>query len=928
MSEHSAAVSRGNSAFMERLSELPFRAARFISVNRSYFLAFLLPTVILFIAYIIFGVWPFGERSVLSLDLNAQYVYYYDYIYDVLAGDESIFYSWSRNLSGEFAGIIGYYLASPFNLLVYLWDRSWITEGLLTMMLAKAGACGLSAAFLLKRHRGLSDTTTVCFSVMYALCGFFVVQTMDPMWLDGLVALPLAAMGVERICDKRRFKLYVLSLVYIFIANFYIGYMVGIFTALYFFYYLASGKSANKCFGQHCGAVLMYGTASVSAILMSCVMILPVYKSLSNGKFEFTQPDFSVAESFDIADTFIKLFPCTYDSVRMEGMPALYAGTLALVFTVIYFISRRFPARERIAGGVLVAVLMLCMYIRPVDMLWHGGQMPNWLPYRYSFLVSFLLILFGAEAFDRIKKLRGASFGTAFGILLAMLLYADLGNDGEFYDAVLDIAVPLAVLGVICIAAYAYKKYCNAAAMKVTMTVLICAECLLNTTVSLFLMHRDIVFSKRATYRFDIPYTREVTDYVHQQDGDFYRMEKTFHRCVNDPIALRMYGMSHSSSTLNARAIDLLKGLGFSGREHYSRYDGATLFLDDIFGVRYVLAKDERTVPYTEQLAVPRNDARRVMVPGGEAALPDQIDVYKNSDELGIAYLASDGVLELVPELYTEDDADFASPFRYQNALAKALSGDEENTIFLPVTDVEFDSENIRTGYTTDSHHSYRKKDEEDGAWISYTITAQQDGPIYMFLPTIYERETGMYINGEYRQNYYKYENYSAEYLGTYKEGESFELKLELLENAVYFKEAQFFSIDMQALQKFNDELSAMNAETTLTRTSGSRLELSVNAAEDMVLFTTIPAEEGWTVLVDGREVPWTTTLDGALLAVPVAAGEHEIVLDFVPAGLKAGLMLTGSGILLFVIMILAARTMRRKEPADEAATEQTDQTE
>ena len=217
------------------------RVRKAIFDSRAYCLSFLLPVVILFGAYIVFQVWPFGARSVLSLDLNAQYVYYYDYMYDVFAGDESIWYSWSRNLSGEFMGIIGYYLASPFNLLVWIFPREWITEGLMTMMLAKAGAAGLTCALFLGRHRGCRRTTTVCFSVMWALCGYFIVQTMNPMWLDGLVALPLVAMGVESICDKRKFLLYVLSLVYIFAANFYIGYMVGIFSALYFVWYLASG---------------------------------------------------------------------------------------------------------------------------------------------------------------------------------------------------------------------------------------------------------------------------------------------------------------------------------------------------------------------------------------------------------------------------------------------------------------------------------------------------------------------------------------------------------------------------------------------------------------------------------------------------------------------------------------------------------------
>lgn len=253
-------------------------------------------------------------------------------------------------------------------------------------------------------------------------------------------------------------------------------------------------------------------------------------------------------------------------------------------------------------------------------------------------------------------------------------------------------------------------------------------------------------------------------------------------------------------------------------------------------------------------------------------------------------------------------------PFLLQNQLARALAGDEGlDDIFKRVTDIEFDSDNIRSGTTMDSHRSYRKKDEESEAWLTYTITLHEDGPVYMYLPTKYERETEMYINGVYRGNYYLYENYSIEYLGTYSEGESFELQFKLLDNAVYFKEAQFFYADTAALESFNAALSVRNAETQLTRTSGDTLELSVNAEEDCVLFATIPAEEGWTVLVDGKETKWTTAMGGALIAVPVSAGEHTIVLDFFPAGMKLGLLLTAMGAAAFALLIAVVWLDRKR---------------
>ncbi len=873
------------------------RVGKAIADSRAYWLSFLLPVAILFSAYIIFQVWPFGERSVLSLDLNAQYVYYYDYMYDVFAGKESLFYSWSRNLSGEFMGIIGYYLASPFNILVWLFPREWITEGLLTMMLAKAGASGLACAYFLRGHRGFRRMTTVTFSVMWALCGFFIVQTMNPMWLDGLVALPLAAAGIEKICDKRKFLMYILSLVYIFVANFYIGYMVGIFSALYFVWYLASGRSVNKRFGQYCGATVMFGAGSVVAILMSCFMILPVYKSLSNGKFSFTEPDYSLAENFDIADIFIKLFPTEYDTVRMEGMPALYCGTLALVCAVMYFTCRGFTARERISSAVFVAVMVLSMYVRPVDMMWHGGQMPNWLPYRYSFMISFLLIVFGAQAFENLRadkpasRVRGRSFGTAFIILLAMLLYADIAEKSDKYEPVMSIGVPLVILGVVLILAWVYRRYGAKKPVCIALAAFVCAEAGLNAEKSLYQMHEDIVFSTRTSYRWDIPLTRKVTEQIHEQDDGFYRMEKTFHRCVNDPIALRMYGLSHSSSTLNAKAISLLKSLGFSGREHYTRYDGATLLTDDIFGVKYILATDKLSVPYTQTIPAQTNTA---------------IKVYKNDDAFGLAYLADSGIIGF--------DMNEYSPFQAQNKLAAMLSGVKGSLVFKAIDDVEFDSDNIKIGSTTDAHYSYRKMDEDDPAWIEYTVTAQADGPVYMYLPTTYERETQLYVNEVYRGNYFLYENYSIEYLGTYEKGEEFTVKLKLLDKALYFTNAWFYYIDYAALERFDSSIQQKNTGTTLTKTGGSTLELTVDAAEDCALFTTIPAEEGWTVTIDGKKTEWDTCLSESLICVPVTSGKHKIVLSFFPAGLRAGLVLTGLGCFGLAAMFLACRLLRQSD--------------
>ena len=60
---------------------------RFLKKHRWGFLIFFLPVALMYFIYIIFGVHPFGDMSVLVLDLNGQYVSYYEAFRDAIWGD-------------------------------------------------------------------------------------------------------------------------------------------------------------------------------------------------------------------------------------------------------------------------------------------------------------------------------------------------------------------------------------------------------------------------------------------------------------------------------------------------------------------------------------------------------------------------------------------------------------------------------------------------------------------------------------------------------------------------------------------------------------------------------------------------------------------------------------------------------------------------
>lgn len=859
--------------------------------RRAYFLAALLPAVLLLCAYMFFGVYPFGKRSVLALDLNAQYVYYFDYMRDVLSGKESLFYSWSGSLSGEFFGTFAYYLASPFNFIVWAFPRACITEGIMTMLLVKSAAVGFTSAVYLKKQRGFSNLTVILFSVSFALCGYFMAHTLNPMWLDGLIALPLVIMGVERVCDEKRFLLYTLSLLYIFIANFYIGYMVGIFSALYFAYYLASGRSEVKSAREFAKSVLVYGLSSVSAIMLACPVLIPVFKALCNGKISGEKTDLPLAENFNLADMLIKLFPATYDTERPEGLPMLYCGTLVLVFTAVYFVLRKIPLRRRIAGGFILGIMALSMYIKPVDMLWHGGQVPVWMPFRYAFTVVFLLVIFGAEAFENIEKTRMKTIGGVFFLLLGMLLFCDYYAGNSHFDTKLVIVIPLIVLGIFAAFLAAYRNHRNKVMNRVLVG-LVCVELLMNSIVYLRKMHSDVYYSERSSYVDDIPKTREIVDQLREYDNGFYRTEKTFHRTVNDPMAVGLYGVSHSTSVYNEKALALLRTLGYGARDHYSRYDGATSLTDDIFGFKYVLSKDERFVPYSETVPI-ENDS--------------DVTVYENPDAFGLAFLADSGVNHSMIS---------GDPFSAQEELAGLLTGNPIE-LYHPITDTIFGCENINIGSTTDNHISYKKRIKSESASIYYDVEMPESGRAYLYFPTDYERNCDLYLNDEYFKKYFNNENHTIVCLGEFSKGETFKAELKLLADDVYIKEAQFFYTTDAEISAWNAQIRAMNENTAVTRTGKAELEINVSAAENQVLFTSIPYEEGWSVEIDGERAEVSACVNRALMCVEVPPGEHKITLKFTPAGMKEGLICCGFGAVILAILIVP-NLLPQKEKTEE----------
>ncbi len=920
--------------------------------NRFYIYAFFIPFLLMALAYGLFDVFPLGnimgtnfenipkrktahDGSVLVLDLNGQYVYYFEALRDAFWGDGSIFYNWSRNLSGEFMGIIGYYLASPFTLIVMLLPRTMLLESLLIMQLSKLGAVGVTFSYYLQHSKKVKPLNSLIFSTPFALCAYAVIQLMDPMWLDGLVLLPMIALGIEYLVDRKLRANYIIALALMFVFNFYIGFMLAIFSVIYFLYYNFFGTDKeNVTLNEHAFTALRFAYCSLVAGMCAAFMILPVYYSLSLGKFEFSTPDYSVHLQFDSVDIISKLLPSSYDTVRNEGLPEIYCGTIAILLLPLFYFNQNINKRHKTGYSLLLAVLFFSMYVKPVDMMWHGGQVPNWLPYRYSFIMSWVILCMAAECFEKIDGIKPNVIGGTFFGILAYLLIAEKVFKYENIDVLNGLWFTAGCVLCFSILVSAFRDNRKTAAIPVTIIIMLSGELLLSTFETLKDIDADVIYSMRSSYYDYVEAGRAAVDNIEENDSGLFRSEKVassapLKRTVNDNIAFGLKGITHSSSVMNAKMIDTIGKLGYVSRGHYTRYEGNTPLTDSLLGIKYVLDTNNTGVSdmyeYQRSTVTEHKPVRNA--DGTEEKKSTQIDIYKNPYALPVGYMVDDDILNVT--------LDSDNPFVNQNRLLCAMTGqDPETREYFKRLNFSQEPRYRNVNIETAGNQSKYVADKDANDWtIDYFVHAETGDTVYAYFPATYEKKVNLWkgkwnseLNDfeypDFINYFFEHEYYCITRLGRFKANENFSIRMTVANEYTYMSDQFFYYFDEEA---FKNDIQLLHRNTwNIEKWSDTKIEGTVEAAGNQMFFTSIPYEKGWTVKVDGKKTA-VREVAGGFMGVELMPGTHTVEMSFFPAGMALGILLAVAGIGLVVVFIMMDKNKSfgalKKAPRREAVT-------
>jgi len=332
-------------------------------------------------------------------------------------------------------------------------------------------------------------------------------------------------------------------------------------------------------------------------------------------------------------------------------------------------------------------------------------------------------------------------------------------------------------------------------------------------------------------------------------DEPFQRVISDPQRSRNEPAAFGYKGLTFFSSSYNANVNQLLKDMGFAQDWFWSTGLGSTPVSDALLGVGWRISN--RKLPDFYQSVYDR--------------------LYRSFPAASPGYFTTADLS--APIQWTNGD-----PFQYQNVLMKLISGIDTDVFNpLPV--------------------QYTEQGEYAPAWL-----APCDGrPTFAYF-TAKQEHAQLYTD---RWGYFPLYTESTpciQYLGPLPFGDAVELP-------IIYEDTNtpplVYALDTDALDTALDSLASRRL--TVTDCSNGNLSGTVAAHTDGWLYTSIPAQDGWVVSVDGNPIEYTPLLD-TLIAVPVSAGEHTVTFSYTPPGLLPGLALTGLGILLTLTLLLQKR--------------------
>jgi len=839
-----------------------------------YILAFLIPLALILFIYVFRGIYPFGKKTLLTVDMAGQYVSFFNSLKNIFTGEISALYSFSKTLGGNMFGLISYYLLSPFNLIIMFFNKTNITEAILIINVLKIAACGLTSYIFFNKTFKEKGIVPIIFSTCYALLSYNIIYSQNLLWIDGVIFLPLVFLGIDRLIEKKKPLLFYITLTCTIISNYYIGYMICIGSLVYYIYksylfnnYELSWKKNKKEF-------IYFIKYALLAVGTTCIVLIPSIFSLLAGKAGFDITSFVPKQTYAIIELISRVFIGAFSNVDLEGgCPNIYTSLIILVLTFTYFYNKKINKKEKKATLFLILFFIISFTFYPLDIVWHLFQKPAGFSFRYSFIFDFIILTIAYKNYLNIKGIDNKLFKKLIPPVIILVLIMDKLMYTEYLN------YKIIASGVILIGYLLYIYRSKSKKISNKLALIIIAELTIN---GLFIVN-ELSYQNKSQYLNFLNNYGSVINEIKENDNSIYRIEKDYSYSTNDPLLLNYYGLSHFSSTYEGNNNSLLGDyLGIFNRFYITNHKGSTPVTNSLFNIKYLLLNKE----HQYYKLINKYETEK-----------DTIYIYENNYNLPLAFMVNSSIENLkLSEL---------EPFINQNNIINSMTGKNSNIFFQNFeSNIEYDNLKIKEG--SEDPYVYKKVNPQLTASITYTTKIKKSGPLYAYISSDYNKKINILVNGETvintsDQNDYRYNILE---LGNYDYGDIIELKIILLENQIKFNDVMFYTLDKT---KFANQIKTLqnNDSLNIIEFKEDYIKGTIKVTEsNQVLYTSIPADDGWTIKVNNKEVKPIKLLD-SLIGIELPIGDYEIEMSYIPQGLKLGGIISIVSLISTIVFIL-----------------------
>lgn len=875
----------------------------FFTENKFIFISGICACAIMLLVYFCYDLIPFGDMTILRMDLYHQYGPLFAELYDRLTEGGSLLYSWQSGLGSSFLGNFLNYLSSPISLIVLLFGHENIPEAIATMIAIKATLSACAFTYYLKASQKQHSAVTAAFGVLYAFCAYFVAYYWNVMWLDAMYLFPFVILGIERIIKNGKPTMYCISLALCFITNYYMAYMICIFSVLYFLtYYFANYPLTKKfrefpedtpkkpsIFKRLRNSVFFcsgwkFAFYSVLAVGLVAVLLLPLIEVLSASSATSGSAPTSYKKYFTVFDFLANHLAAVEPTIRSSGcdvLPNIYCGILTLILVPLFLFCKKIPTREKISYTCLLAILYFSFSINYLNFFWHGFHFPNDLPYRFSFMYSFILLQMAYKAFMHIREFSGNQIlATGIGVIAFIVLTEEIQSK-NIDDVSLLVSLIFAVIYVAVLYLYRNKKFMSSA---VAILLLCCSV----SEIALSNTDHYTANQSKENYTSDYADFKELKAKLDAHDDSFYRMELTKLRARMDPSWYNYNGVSVFSSMAYEKMANIQQDIGMFGNHINSyTYRLQTPVYNAMFGLKYIVDNDEtdmNSLLYKKLFTVGKFTA------------------YENMYDLPIAFACGADVAD-----WESDDA--LNPFLAQQQWFYYATGVDDVFRKLPIDYIDYNNVSEFTEADVASGNiNFQKEDTTATGSFTLEITPERTENVYIYVNSSKTDSATVSAN-----LFTKTVNTSEGYIldvGVRSAHETIfvDIPIKATETSGTV-EFYAYSLNASAFKKGYEKL-ADDGQLKISAYSDTEIVGSLTAVENEIVYTSIPYDTNWNVYVDGKRVfrDDVLSVSDGLLAFRVGAGTHTVRLHYTSSGLQIGSIITCICILLATLLIICHR--------------------